>query len=98
MPAKFHDVFFFGKNYNGKKISYAASIGKSDVSLLENNKDLKTKITNLLEDFDNISVRDKNTFNFIKYLTKKEPEIVLDPTLIYTPKILENEKFIKIKP
>lgn len=92
------DPFFFGKNRNGKKISYAASIGKSDISLLEKNEDLKIKITNLLEDFDKISVRDENTFKFIKYLTKKEPEIVLDPTLIYTPKILENEKFIKFRP
>ena len=92
------DPFFFGQDYSGKKISYAASIGKSDISSLDNNEDLKIKITNLLENFNNISVRDENTFKFVKHLTNKEPEIVLDPTMIYTPKILEDEKFIKFKP
>lgn len=96
-PYHGYDPFFFGKYNSEKKISYAASIGKSCLSMLENNIKLKKDITFNLEKFENISVRDLNTFKFVKNLTNKDPEIVLDPTLIYTPEILGNTKFIKLR-
>ena len=49
----------------------------------------------MLSEFDKISVRDENTSNFINDLIGVKPEFVLDPTLIHTPKILEDESFIK---
>ena len=39
-------------------------------------------------------MRDQNTCEFVYKLINKKPQIVLDPTLIYTPKILENQNFI----
>ena len=87
-----YDPYFFGANDQEKKISYAASIGRSTYSLLPAN--IKSEIFNYFEKFQNISVRDKNTAEFVHKLINKEPQIVLDPTLIYTPKILEDQKFI----
>ena len=87
-----YDPYFFGANDEKKKISYAASIGRSTYSSLPSN--IKFEILNNLEKFENISVRDQNTSEFIYKLINKEPQIVLDPTLIYTPKILENQNFI----
>lgn len=87
-----YDPFYFGKNHRKLKISYAASIGRTDFKKIENQ--IKKELIFLLQQFDKISVRDLNTANFIYDLLKINPELVLDPTLIYTPKILDNKKFI----
>ena len=60
------------------------------------------EISILLKNFDQISVRDKNSFNIVKKLTGKEPLCHLDPVLIYDymnsckliPKIKVKERFL----
>ena len=56
-------------------------------------KNIKVKYLIILK-ISKYFVRDKNTAEFVHKLINKEPQIVLDPTLIYTPKILEDQKFI----
>ena len=94
-PYHGYDPYFFGEGFEKKKIAYAASIGKSNHISIDLN--LKKQIFSLLSDFDKISVRDENTSNFITDLIGVKPEFVLDPTLIYTPKILGDKKFISSK-
>lgn len=76
-----YPIFFlsFVKN-GGKKISYAACMGGNDKILYKGEQ--KLKIKKLLDDFDNISVRNQmavticqNNFNFT-------PKQVLDPTFL----------------
>lgn len=68
---------------NGKKISYAASIGP-------NNRDIsseqKNKIKSLINQYNWISVREEGTFQFIKELTDKNIETNIDPTLLLEKK------------
>ena len=72
--------FFFGGKAVGKKIAYAASIGKATYNDLT--QENKKKITYLLNDYNSISVRDDNTAEFVNKLTGRLPEIVVDPTLL----------------
>lgn len=61
-----------------KKISYAASTGKTELS----EKDIK-QIKENTDDFSAISVREVDTQRILKsHIVKKDIEIVLDPTLI----------------
>jgi hypothetical protein len=87
-----YDPYYFGKFDAEKKIAYAASIGRSNYLTL--GQEMKSEITKLLQGFSKISVRDENTAEFVYQLTKIDPEIVLDPSLIYTPPILEDKKFL----
>ncbi|MGN1167502.1 MAG: polysaccharide pyruvyl transferase family protein [Lachnospiraceae bacterium] len=68
-------------------VSYAASCGYTDASNLKD-EDRET-IEIALKKMTKISVRDKNTVNFIDQLIDKIPEEHLDPVLIY-----DLEKFI----
>ncbi len=62
--------------------SYAASCGYTTIDdISESDKKRLKKYINRMK---NISVRDKNTFEFIKCLSGKEAEIHLDPVLIYS--------------
>ena len=70
--------YYFGAENEGYKISYAASIGPTNLEE-EKNKD---KIKILLNKFDHISVRDTNTANLVKELTGKQPQIVVDPIFL----------------
>ncbi len=82
------DLNFFGYKDNSKKIAYAVSIGRANSKRLdEKNKMILTKYLN---NFDFISVRDKNTFDFVHDLTKKTPELVLDPCLLEEVNFLNN--------
>jgi len=72
-----------------KKISYAASVSKKIPD------EFKETYSNMLKDFDHISVRELNGKEQIKQLTDKNIEIVLDPTLLLS----KNEwKIISKKP
>lgn len=62
---------------NKKKSSYAASFGVSEL-----NKNEKRNIKNLLEQFNKISVREKEGEKIVKELTNRECQVVLDPTLL----------------
>lgn len=96
-----YSLELFGLNNNAKKvITYAASFGNTTIDKI--NKYKKTKeIKELLKKMESISVRDNNSFNIVKELTKKEPVINLDPVLIYdymksnlVPKINVKEKYM----
>jgi hypothetical protein len=87
-----YDPFYFGKNHDKIKIAYAASVGRTNLNNVDDK--IKEEIRGLLKGFSGLSVRDENTAEFVFKLTNIMPEIVLDPTLIHTPKILESEKFI----
>lgn len=78
---------FFGEGIRSKRlISYAASFGNYDVNWRLSSKWLKK-----LYNFDKILVRDKNSQLLIKNNLGFEPEIVLDPCLLY-PQPVENIK------
>lgn len=61
-----------------KKISYAASVG------LTMTEQEKKQIRNILPKFHAISVREKDSINFIQQLSGKNVEWVIDPTLLLT--------------
>ena len=90
-----YDPYYFGKNNSSNKIAYAASIGRANLDDI--GSDLRRDLIHNLEKFDDISVRDLNTYKFVKNLINFEPTLVLDPTLIHSPKILNNTSFIKTK-
>lgn len=94
----FSMAYFFPRFNNIKKISYAPSMGYSQLKNTKYEKDIK----NALEDFDAISVREKDGANKIKDLMGKDfnVEVVLDPTFlldvkeydkICSPKRIDNE-------
>lgn len=97
-----YSLELFGKNNRAQKlISYAASFGNTTVDkLLKYNKN--KEIGNLLEKFDAISVRDRNSGNIVKQLTVKVPEYNIDPVLAYDyinkckliPKLKTKEKYL----
>ena len=76
-------------------LSYAASCGYTGQD--DMGEDDKALISSALKKLSNISVRDDNTRDFVKKLINKEPEMHLDPVLIYgfekEIKIGENEGF-----
>lgn len=73
----------FGNIPNVSKVlSYAASCGYTDSTDITNDDDLQ-EIKNGLQNLNYISVRDKNTFQFVQKLNGRNPEINLDPVLIY---------------
>lgn len=74
----------------GKKISYAASFGPREQKWTEEEK--KRIASNLLS-FEELSVREQGSFNNIKQLIDKEPEMHVDPTLL-----LKKEEWEKILP
>jgi hypothetical protein len=64
-------------DFKGRKVSYAPCCAINKVE-----KNYRKKITVALHDFDFISVRNQETFDFIKDLIAYEPLIVADPTLL----------------
>ena len=70
--------YYFGAENEGYKISYAASIGPTNLEEEKNKDEIKI----LLNKFDHISVRDTNTSNLVKELTGKQPQIVVDPIFL----------------
>ena len=57
------DDMYFGANFKGKKISYAASIGGSKL-----NSSYDTKMKKLITNLDSISVRESKVIDYIKAL------------------------------
>lgn len=81
----------FGANAHSKRlISYAASFGDTTLNKL-NSFGLSKKILEWLKEFNAISVRDNNSASIVRNLTKIEPNVNLDPVLIYFNK----EKLIR---
>lgn len=81
---------------NGKKISYSASIGSSDID-----KAYYDIYSIMLEKYAYISVREKSGRNLVERLTRKSVEVVLDPTLLLTAeqwnRIATNKSLVKGK-
>lgn len=88
-PLYFDPNYFldFVKDSN-RIIAYAPSFGVSSID----DKLVESKIKNLLERFKYLSVREQSGADIISKLTKKQAEVVLDPTLLLSVK--EWEKLI----
>lgn len=73
----------FGYSNNAKKlISYASSFGNTTLKKLEKFK-IKNEISELLKDFDSLSIRDSNSEKIITSLIGIRPVCNLDPVLVY---------------
>ena len=82
----------FGHGLNTDKvISYAGSFGATTVEKMEK-LGLKEEIAGYLKDLKSISIRDKNSFDVVKELTGKAPELNVDPVLIY-----DYSKFVPVE-
>lgn len=84
----------FGYGANTKRIiSYAASFGNTTFQKL---CDLgkAEELKSYFSTFNSLSVRDKNSYEIIKRLTDKKPELNLDPVLMYDfmPTIPDKER------
>lgn len=74
----YNDVFFLPWKTNARKISYAASLGRTEVIESLNKKKLKQ----WLMDFEYISVREGTGQKIVAELTNKPVSLLLDPTLL----------------
>ena len=84
------DYTYFGSCHPKKKIAYAVSSGNAQEKIknVEKNKEL----AELLSQFHTILVRDKPTQSFVKGLINQNVKIVVDPTLLHTPRRMEKNK------
>ncbi|MEO6221388.1 MAG: polysaccharide pyruvyl transferase family protein [Ginsengibacter sp.] len=75
----FDDVYFakYPSNKTVIKISYSASMGDNDI-----NEKAKKQLSELLENFDFISVREDSLLKLITPLTTRLPSAVLDPVFL----------------
>lgn len=70
---------FWGKSFNTRKITYAASVGGTKPSCFED----KIYLTDCLNDLDKIAVRDSATMSLVeKHVGFKKPVRVVDPTML----------------
>ena len=77
----YEQLVYFGDwfpKFEGKLISYAACSSQSNVPKYNHQK-----VEELLSHFTAISVRDRHTWNVIRPFIKTEPQIVVDPTVLY---------------
>ena len=81
---------FYGESNPNVKIAYGCSIGNANLREISN-KNYKL-IKKNLKRFKSISVRDENSFNFIKKLTNLKPKIVIDPCFLSKPKIFDGNR------
>ena len=73
----------FGKDHNAQKIiSYAVSCGDTTYERICNHN-MQEEISELLNGFSSISVRDENSRHFVENLSNIRPINHLDPVLIY---------------
>lgn len=78
-PAYFKKINFLDGIYGKKKISYATSVGMTNI-----HEKLKKKYHNFLNDFCSISVREKTGEKLLSSMIDKRIDVVLDPTLLLT--------------
>ena len=74
-------VYFLDFLKEGRKVAYAASFGKTDIS-----KECKSLIVSNLPSFDAISVREKEGVDMVKNLIGKNCLWVIDPVFLLTKK------------
>lgn len=75
----FDDSYFLDFVTRGRKITYATSLGATNI--IEKSCDRK-KYTRLLNEFSMLSVREKNAQLLLQPITDKPIELLLDPTLL----------------
>lgn len=72
------DLTYFGKNLNSNILaSYAPSFGQVNI-----NSKLPIEIKELINELDFVSVRDNNSKQIIESNSKKDAQVVLDPTFL----------------
>ena len=77
-----YSLELFGKNNNAEMlISYAASFGDTTLERLKEYR-VSRQVGHYLNRFDALSVRDENSAQIVKALTRKNPYQHLDPALI----------------
>lgn len=84
----------FGNGFEDVSLySYAASFGQVGVKGLRK-VGIDREIAGMLSKFSEVSVRDANSFNVVKALTRKEPLLHLDPVLVtdYSEEMIDNVK------
>lgn len=73
------DTPYFSNNLNCDHIiSYAASMGPDKFDARH-----PRSIMRLMKNFKHLGVRDSNTYNFARQFGSLQPQVVLDPTLLY---------------
>lgn len=73
----------FGADNNADRlVSYAGSFGNTTLDKIKQ-YNISEKLKEWFDDFDSISVRDKNSVKIIKTLTGKDPYYHIDPVLAY---------------
>lgn len=82
----FDDAYFLGFDTEAKKVAYAVSLGGQNITNSANVQ----KYQHYLDDFDFISVRERNGQGWVSQLTDKNVEIVADPTLLVEPEKWES--------
>lgn len=75
----FSDVYYLNFVKSGKKLSYAASFGPLKIDWQHY---VKEKYSHLLNDYDAISVRELGSKRNVEYLTGKQCQVNIDPTLL----------------
>lgn len=80
-PDNCSPVFFLDFVKNSRCISYAASMGKTEID--DSKKELFCKYLN---NFDYISVREEESAEVVRQLTEKEVEVHIDPTFLVSAK------------
>ena len=87
-----HAWHLYGADNNANKlVSYAASFGHTTFDGLEK-YGMVEKSSELLGQFSDFSVRDKNSYDIIKKLTGREALINIDPVLLYDFEDIEIKK------
>lgn len=84
------DAYFLPWVKNARKVAYAPSFGAKNI--MENTDDIE-KYKNMINDFDALSIREKNGSKWIRALCDREVEVLLDPTLLLEKKDYEKLEY-----
>lgn len=79
----FEDEYYLNFVKNGKKITYAVSMGPLDIDWDKYGKD---KYKTFIEEYSSISVREKGTAEKVRRLIGEEPRVNVDPTFLLDKK------------
>ena len=92
------DRYFVDWSKSCRKVAYAPSFGSKSIQKYSNSPE---KYKKLIKNFDALSVREKNGQKWIKELTGRDAEILIDPTLLFDAdkydEILDNNNTPKDK-
>ena len=72
---------YWGANISAFKIAYAPSVNTASLADMNRNQEY----IKYLKEIDCVSVRDKHSKEVVGHYVQDEPQIVLDPTLLYPP-------------